>query len=273
MDVAGRNAQMKFNARPLLRCAGLAAVAAACLLGGSLSQPAQAGAPPAIVSISPANQSVPVGTQVVVNVNLAQFPDPDGLGAYEVALTWDANVLTFASYSNGTLLTNSPGVRSIVVLPALLDADGDTVPDLGYARIGVTTIFLTDPPQASSADGLLATVRFNTRCGGSTVVTFDRVTLSDPLATSGDIPVSISGGNATVTGSPTCSTSGRVGDANCNGTVNAIDAAIILQGDAGLLHTIPCANLADVNHSGHADALDALLVLQYDAGLLSHLPP
>ena len=62
------------------------------------------------------------------------------------------------------------------------------------------------------------------------------------------------------------------GDANCNGIVNPIDAALILQENAGLLASIPCAGDADVNHDGRVDPLDAALILQYDAGLLDALP-
>ena len=53
--------------------------------------------------------------------------------------------------------------------------------------------------------------------------------------------------------------------------MNAVDAAIVLQYDAGLLASIN-AN-ADVNNSGEIDAIDAALILQYAANLISHLPP
>lgn len=66
---------------------------------------------------------------------------------------------------------------------------------------------------------------------------------------------------------------GPVGDANCDGTVNAIDAALILQFGAGLIDALPCANLADANQDSDVTAIDAALVLQFTAGLLGNLPP
>ena len=63
------------------------------------------------------------------------------------------------------------------------------------------------------------------------------------------------------------------GDASCDGGVNSIDAAVILQHAAGLIASLTCPPNADVNGDGRADPLDATLVLQYSAGLISHLGP
>jgi hypothetical protein len=269
----------------MARWAALAAIAAAFLLLGSLGR-AEADGPypdPAIVTVTPANQSVPAGSQVVVDITLADFPDPDGLGAYEIALTWDPNVLDFncptasctANFTNGPLL-GSTG-RTAFCLPPARDADGDDVDDPGFVKVGCTTF--SPPPNGPTDDGLLATLRFDTSCAGETILALSLVTLSDPLAEDKDDPpgediqYNISGANATVTGGQPCGVGHPVGDANCNDVVNAIDAAFILQHDAGLLATLPCPDEADVNGSGNADPLDALLVLQFDAGLLTQLPP
>lgn len=61
------------------------------------------------------------------------------------------------------------------------------------------------------------------------------------------------------------------GDANCDGVVNSIDAAIILQFAAGLIEAVGCPKSADVNGDSLVNAVDAVLVLQYIAGLIPSL--
>lgn len=62
------------------------------------------------------------------------------------------------------------------------------------------------------------------------------------------------------------------GDVNCGGGVNSVDAALVLQLEAGLLGSLICRQNADVNGDGRTDSLDALLILQYSAGLIDSLP-
>jgi len=66
-------------------------------------------------------------------------------------------------------------------------------------------------------------------------------------------------------------TGGPVGDVNCSGGVDSIDAALALQYSAGLTSSVPCASSADVNHDGDLNSLDALLILQFVAGLIPQL--
>ena len=63
------------------------------------------------------------------------------------------------------------------------------------------------------------------------------------------------------------------GDANCDGTVDAIDATWVLWFSAGLLGVLPCAENGDVNGDGGINALDAVGILQFVAGLLNALGP
>ncbi len=71
---------------------------------------------------------------------------------------------------------------------------------------------------------------------------------------------------------PTPDPNDRVGDVDCSGGVNAIDAALLLQLGAGLVSGLSCPANADVNRSGAVDAVDAALVLQFVAGLIGSLP-
>ncbi|MEX2158439.1 MAG: dockerin type I repeat-containing protein [Dehalococcoidia bacterium] len=63
------------------------------------------------------------------------------------------------------------------------------------------------------------------------------------------------------------------GDVSCDGSVDSRDASLILQYDAGLLGSLPCAQAADVDGSGSANAIDAIFVLQLEAGLIDVLRP
>ena len=58
---------------------------------------------------------------------------------------------------------------------------------------------------------------------------------------------------------------------NCNGAVDSIDAALILQLDAAPASSLRCQDTADVNGDGVANSIDAALILQFVAGLLGRL--
>ena len=74
-----------------------------------------------------------------------------------------------------------------------------------------------------------------------------------------------------VSGTATALPTPPIGDADCSGSVDSIDAALALQFNAGLVNSLPCSEFADVNGDGSVDALDASLILQFVAGLLDDL--
>jgi dipeptidyl aminopeptidase/acylaminoacyl peptidase len=98
-----------------------------------------------------------------------------------------------------------------------------------------------------------------------------------PTSTPQPQPTSTPNPQATNTPAPqatnTPAPGGLLGDVNCSGAVDAIDAALLLQQGAGLLQDLPCPENADVNEDGQVNSIDAALILQYSAGLIDHLPP
>lgn len=62
------------------------------------------------------------------------------------------------------------------------------------------------------------------------------------------------------------------GDANCDGRIDSRDAAVVLQFDARLLHSVPCGRNADTQKEGSVNAIDAYWILQFSAGLISEMP-
>jgi hypothetical protein len=58
---------------------------------------------------------------------------------------------------------------------------------------------------------------------------------------------------------------------NDDGNVNSVDAALILQLEAGLINSLRNEPSGDVNNSGGVNSIDAALILQFEAGELASL--
>ena len=63
------------------------------------------------------------------------------------------------------------------------------------------------------------------------------------------------------------------GDASCSGTVNSIDASMVLMFTGGLLAAVPCPERADVDSDGSVTSVDATLILQIEAGIWTAVAP
>ncbi|MCH8009353.1 MAG: dockerin type I repeat-containing protein [Chloroflexi bacterium] len=57
------------------------------------------------------------------------------------------------------------------------------------------------------------------------------------------------------------------GDANCDREIDSIDAALVLQFNAGLITSVACPRVADVNQDDKVDSRDAAIILQIEAAL------
>jgi len=223
----------------------------------------------ATVRINPASQSVAVGQNAAIDVQVESITDPDGLGSYGFALDFDPEQLDFVSVTNSAFL-GSTG-RTVLCLPPTFDRDGDGNPDPGYVRYACVSQATQSPPEPGpTGNGTLATVVFETLCATMSTLEFDPMwtSLSDPLG--GTFDLTTHEGMITTTGTP-CAPPVVAGDANCDGEVTAVDAALILQLNAGLIASVACPEGADANGDGEITAVDAALVLQFVAGIIDEL--
>lgn len=74
-------------------------------------------------------------------------------------------------------------------------------------------------------------------------------------------------GTATPTATATPTRVRVAGDVSCDGVTTVVDAAMLLQANAGVA-TLACAENGDVTGDGRSDTVDAQVILQYVAGLV-----
>ena len=176
----------------------------------------------------------PIEVQVVV-------APVGGYGGFDATVSWPDS-FSFRSGSSSTCDTASIfGAGSSVMLSCIYGSHGDFVGS-------VYTLDMTCDPGATG-DIILSNTNFQdleSDLGPPTLI------------------------NATVTCfAPQRGGPGQlIGDADCSSEVSSIDAALVLQYDAGLIERLDCQFAADVNFDGNIDSRDALLILQDVAGLL-----
>ena len=157
---------------------------------------------------------------------------------------------------------------------ALLSDDGRTVLDVPT----IQSSFESPLDVAVSPSGLIYVAEY-TDDSVSVLIPDDTPPIPSvtPLPTTPGGPTSTPSPTRTATPTrtptPTLTPFDRAGDANCDGSINSIDAALVLQLTAGILTQMPCAGDPDANGDGDVTSIDAALILQYSAGLIGHLPP
>jgi len=202
---------------------------------------------------------IPIGETFRVSVYLNSLPDKattyEGL---DIVLGYDG----VASLDNADIDSYWPAC----VFPALFYEPG---------RAAFGCAYFPEETEPSSYTGRIATIDFTCDEPGHVVLrggqgNTDIVSGFVVYAEGGDETLDVSCGSV----APTPTTpSVRVGDANCDGIVNPVDAALILQHIVGRLSALPCETASDVNGDAVINPLDSLLILQFAAGLIHTLPP
>jgi hypothetical protein len=145
--------------------------------------------PTTLVWIDPPTQTVAPGASPAIDIRIDNVAN---LGSYEWQITYDPAVLDFVSVVDGPFLASTG--RSVFCPDAILD--------VGSVRFGCVSAGVTPAPPSGS--GVLSTVTFSAVAEGTSALSFNFVSLSDPLGV--DIPTGIQGGEivvSTVTPTPT----------------------------------------------------------------------
>jgi hypothetical protein len=233
----------------------LAALALAMLSAGWGFSRASADGPAVVVS--PLNADVGVLGKVDVGVVGIGAP---GLAAWTIDVHYNSELVTVvacsaaqnglcnAQYNANTVRiagTNIDGLQGATTLASIAvvckgAGEGQLEPEVSV--LADATIGDPQPIAAKLQDGAVA-------CK------------AEPEPTATDEP----GEEPTAT--PPASEPKLPGDADCNGVVDPIDAALMLQYEAGLTAGVDCPEDADVNHDGQVNSIDAALTLQKSAGL------
>ena len=218
----------------------------------SMASP-QAEAEDAAVSVSSAQ--VELGQQAVVQIEALNIAAP-GLGAWTLDIAYDPDVITPVACS-----AELGGICNIVF-------DATTIRVLGVSALGVDgdaelgEIVFECKQAGESALELTASVFADATLGApqpiAAVIKHGSVTCSaEPLPTATPEPGS----------EPPASEPDKLpGDADCNGEIESVDAVYVLQYSASLIDIVPCPDNADKNGDGTINALDAALILQHVAG-------
>jgi hypothetical protein len=206
------------------------ALAATFLMGSTAS----AGAGP---TVSIGRTTVVGGGMGDVDIIAHNIPQP-GLGAWTIDVVYDETVIEPQSCgeASGSVCNFDYGTNLIRVVGAKADGLKGTI---GLASITFRCL------RTGSTSLTLSLVEFHDSTDGAPMVinaqTVEGAVYCDPVGPPPPPPL--------------------LGDVNCNGIVNAIDAALVLQYTAGLINTLPCLSNGDMNGDGRIDSVDAFLIL------------
>ncbi|MBI4570589.1 MAG: hypothetical protein HY723_01465 [Chloroflexi bacterium] len=196
----------------------------------------------ATATITPATAEV--GQQATVHLQAREI-GPPGLGAWTIDITYDS--------------------AFVAVAGCTLEHGGICNPGYGPNVVRVTGTEIS----GLEGDFALANITFVCEHAGAAGLTLGLSVFADAtLATPRDIKPAVENGSVTCLEEGSGPPQGLLGDVNCDGRVNSIDATLVLQFVAVLIGALPCIENADVDGDGDIGPIDATLILQKDAGLI-----
>ncbi len=246
--------------------------------GSSVPNQSDAGGSPAsVVSVGAVRHSTPNDIEPFSSRGLTEDGrlKPDIVAPDGVCVTGSGGFGQPSCQGSGNRFfgTSAAAPHAAAVAALLLECDPALSRVELYDRMVLSAIDLGEAgPDNVYGYGRLNAVAAKSGCAGAPAAT--PTPTNTPTPTPTDTPTATPTPSPTATETPTPTpTPFLVGDASCDGTVNALDAALILQFTAGLLDSLPCPLGADANGDGVVNSIDSVLVLQLVAGLLPSLPP
>ena len=204
-----------------------------------------------------------IGLDVEVALTAVDVGSP-GLGAWTLDVAYDPSIVAVAACQakQGGICNESFSQSTVRVAGISVNglAGNSDLAHITFRCVAVGTSALTPSIDVLSDASLGAPQPIDAVIQtGAVVCTTDAPTATLPAPTSTpEVPASPPGSDPEK----------LAGDADCDGDVDAIDAAHVLQFEAGLLAELDCADNADANHDGTAGPIDAAIILQTSAGLI-----
>ena len=208
-------------------------------------------APEIVPAIAITGGTVTSGKEITVSVDISNV---DNVYGGNFTLQYDNSLLTVESSNFGSIV--SEHTKNC---------------NLDYQSAGNLIRVTFSGAKSLSNDGTLITFTFKAKenVSGTAELTFTAHKMYDENGSS--VSVDISDGNIVIEIADTKPI--LYGDADGSGTVDAIDAMVVLQRDVELIGDNQIElNAADVDGDGTVNAIDAMLILQYDVELIESFP-